>query len=455
MATPFAPGTGPGTAANGSANGQAPQPRPAASPAKARPRVSPGRWLTTRVAVLGGARADGIKAVPGAAEKYIGMALVMVFTAAVAGFSAAYALVFALNAWLWAAVVLGAFWGLMIFNLDRYLIVTLSKNDSARARRTGIMVRFLLAAVIATTVSTPLTLRLFQPEINQQLASMHTQQVSDHQDQLAADASGRQIATDQAQRASIAAELSAGTYVDKTDANRVAADQRALATAQSTYDSQSALVDAEANGTGPDHAQGCEQICQTEEVGLAHDQTAVTTAQATLTQDLATQKADNAQIWNSLTTKEQTLTTNIASLGQQQANDTTSYAVTADSANGLLARLDALWRLGDEDWTSWLVHGFIFLLFFGIEVLPITAKAFQLFGTKTPYEDAVDRIDETALTLHNARMDLLAETARVQKQAQLTAAQELNQQILDAQRQVFDTHLKEWIKNATPPPGSP
>jgi hypothetical protein len=44
-----------------------------------------------------------------------------------------------------------------------------------------------------------------------------------------------------------------------------------------------------------------------------------------------------------------------------------------------------------------------------------------------PYEEAVDSIDATALAMHNARLDLITEAARVQKQAQLNAAQALNQ----------------------------
>ena len=75
-------------------------------------------------------------------------------------------------------------------------------------------------------------------------------------------------------------------------------------------------------------------------------------------------------------------------------------------------------------------------------------KAFQVFE-KNHYEQAIDRIDQTGLDLHNERMDVVLETAKQQKQAQLDAAQALNGQILEAQKQVFQQHLENWVKNAT------
>jgi hypothetical protein len=64
----------------------------------------------------------------------------------------------------WWAIPFGLFWGLLIFNLDRNLVMrTSAKNRSGVA---AVSIRIALAIVLAIVISRPLELRLFQPEID-------------------------------------------------------------------------------------------------------------------------------------------------------------------------------------------------------------------------------------------------------------------------------------------------
>lgn len=69
------------------------------------------------------------------------------------------------------ALILGVIWGLIIFNIDRYIVSTLKKererslwNELFRA-----VPRLLLAVAIGLTISKPLELRLFHGEVNNQI----------------------------------------------------------------------------------------------------------------------------------------------------------------------------------------------------------------------------------------------------------------------------------------------
>lgn len=75
------------------------------------------------------------------------------------------------------AVALGCFWGVLIFNIDRFMVMTIRKKDvsslglSGRVKAKAIEVvgsspRLLLAVLLALFITKPLELQLFAPEID-------------------------------------------------------------------------------------------------------------------------------------------------------------------------------------------------------------------------------------------------------------------------------------------------
>ena len=79
--------------------------------------------------------------------------------------SASYASYFVFNS-VPQAVVLGLLWGLMIFNLDRYIVSSMRKQSSLVATSLTIFPRLLMAFLISAVVVVPLELLIFEPEIN-------------------------------------------------------------------------------------------------------------------------------------------------------------------------------------------------------------------------------------------------------------------------------------------------
>jgi hypothetical protein len=64
---------------------------------------------------------------------------------------------------------LAFFWGLIIFNLDRYIVATLRKKGDFWREVIQISPRLFLSTLIALVVSKPLELQLFKSEIDQNL----------------------------------------------------------------------------------------------------------------------------------------------------------------------------------------------------------------------------------------------------------------------------------------------
>lgn len=84
------------------------------------------------------------------------------------------------------SIVFGIFWGLMIFNLDRFIVSSTGVGDGTEAitwdELKGAIPRLLMGAIIALTISKPVEIRMFKSEID---AELHTEQMKKQQEYLA------------------------------------------------------------------------------------------------------------------------------------------------------------------------------------------------------------------------------------------------------------------------------
>jgi hypothetical protein len=80
------------------------------------------------------------------------------------------------------SLVFGIFWGLIIFNLDRFIISSTGKGDGTEAITASefknAIPRLVMGAVIALTISKPVEIRMFQSEINSKLHEKQMEQQS-------------------------------------------------------------------------------------------------------------------------------------------------------------------------------------------------------------------------------------------------------------------------------------
>ena len=91
---------------------------------------------------------------PSDVNKYVGIGATVLFTGILAFFSAGYALYTVFDSYL-AAIAFGAVWGLMIFNLDRYIVSSMKSQGSWWKDFGVALPRLALAILLALVISKP------------------------------------------------------------------------------------------------------------------------------------------------------------------------------------------------------------------------------------------------------------------------------------------------------------
>jgi hypothetical protein len=90
----------------------------------------------------------------------------VLFTAILAMISSFYAFSLIFEGF-WKSFFVATFWGMIIFNLDRFIVATLRKKDNFSQELLQVSPRLILSMVIAFVISKPLELEIFKSEINQ------------------------------------------------------------------------------------------------------------------------------------------------------------------------------------------------------------------------------------------------------------------------------------------------
>ena len=137
--------------------------------------------------ICAGADRKVLRQCPTEHAKYAGIGGTILFTAIMASISGGYAIykVFAdevfdkandvwitdMNA-VYTAIAFGIVWGLLIFNLDRFMVNTMYSDGThkiTKEERIGATPRLILAVFIGIVISTPIELRIFKDKIQVQL----------------------------------------------------------------------------------------------------------------------------------------------------------------------------------------------------------------------------------------------------------------------------------------------
>jgi hypothetical protein len=263
----------------------------------------------------------------GEQNKYAGIGATVFFTAVMATIAGSYALYTVFDN-LYTSIFFGLIWGLLIFNLDRYIVSTIKKSDNFIDEIIQATPRIILAVIIAVVISKPLELKIFEKEINQVLLEQKNELTLANQNQIAEQFNPK-IAELESQI------LGLQSQIDTKEIEVNALYDTYITEAEGTAGTK--LL-----GKGPVYKEKREK----HDAGLAELQQLKTDNKAKIT-------AIETQI--------------IALQGDYTANVSESQPII-DNFDGLMARVTALGKL------PWLPSFFIFLLFLAIETSPIIAK---------------------------------------------------------------------------------
>ena len=273
---------------------------------------------------------------PGENTKYAGIGATVFFTAVMATIAGSFALYTVFDN-LFTAIFFGIIWGMLIFNLDRFIVSTLKKRDNFFDELVQASPRILLAVIIAIVIAKPLEIKIFEKEINQVLLEEKNAMTLENKDQLAL----QYTPTIEALTTDIEA-LKQEIVTKETEVNAL----------YDTYISEAeGTAGTEILGKGPVYKEKREK----------HD------AELAALQELRT--SNNAKI----VTHE----TQMAQLANDYNTEVAETQPIIDGFDGLMARVNALEKL------PWLPSFFIFLLFLAVETSPILAK---LLSPKGAYD---------------------------------------------------------------------
>ncbi|MGM9865484.1 MAG: DUF4407 domain-containing protein [Muribaculaceae bacterium] len=133
--------------------------------------VKKNSWLNEFLWSCAGVNKHVLRQCPSDYSKYAGIGGTILFTALMAALSGGYALNFVFDN-VNIAIGFGVFWGLLIFNLDRFIVNTMYSDGkytiSWAELRSGLP-RIIMAIFLGIVISTPLELKIFYKEIDAQM----------------------------------------------------------------------------------------------------------------------------------------------------------------------------------------------------------------------------------------------------------------------------------------------
>ena len=278
--------------------------------------------------------------------KFAGIGATVFFTAVMAFIASAYALFTVFDS-VYPALFFGLVWGLLIFNLDRFIVSTIKKRDSFSAEFLQATPRIMLAIIIAIVISKPLEIKIFEKEINTVLLKEKNAMALNNKKEVA------------------------NYFKSDLDKNKAQTD---------SLKSKMIKKEKEVNALYTTYITEAEGTAGTKKLGKGP-----VFKEKIAKHDLAKAELDVLRKTNldKIAELEKTAKTLQADLDKKVA-DTQPII---DGFDGLMARINALNSL------PWLPSFFIMLLFLAIETSPIIAK---LLSPKGEYDFKLEDL-ETAL----------------------------------------------------------
>lgn len=130
-----------------------------------------------------GVEASVLEKCPTDRNKYAGIGATVFFTGVLAFFSSGYALFAVFDSYL-LSIAFGLVWGLMIFNLDRYIVMSMKSNGKWWRDFFVAFPRFVMAVLLAMVISKPLELKIFEKEIRAEMVQMEQEVFKNQEDRV-------------------------------------------------------------------------------------------------------------------------------------------------------------------------------------------------------------------------------------------------------------------------------
>lgn len=375
--------------------------------------------------ICSGANRDILRQCPTEYSKYFGIGGTIFFTAAMAALSGGYAFNTIFNN-VWIAIGFGIFWGLLIFNLDRFIVNTMYSDGkhTISLKELGLgSPRIVIAIFLGVVISTPIEMRIFEDEIGKELNSMQieeTNRAKEKNNELYAKIKEK--------------ELKVEEYIQKQAEN----ESELTALENKLY--------AETNGTGVTGKIGYGPAAKQLQEAVDRKRNAVREANEKLDKQIDIIRSELKILYS-----------------ERDKSIANTDNATA-KMTGFTARMEAMYnitswkneeeRLAGEKNTLFWVRTIIMLLFIIIEIAP---TLFKMMIASGPYDELlkeemerkkaqsitnVSRINDDA----NTQIQIVVEKNKDKLAAEVAANKEILAKIASVQAELLETAIEEWRK---------
>jgi hypothetical protein len=302
-------------------------------------------------------------------SKYSGIGAAVFLTAVLAGVTSSYAFFTVFNSIGWA-VAMGSFWALLVFNLDRYIVLSIKKtavgpNTTLRTRIMGwwkqlllALPRLALAALLAIAIAKPLELLIFRDEIDLAKRGLMLEQAREFKRDLEAGQAGD-------------SQVSFAGQIKQLEDDNARIEGEIQAKENEKRQTQQDAVDESLGVAGPGRS------------GQAGEGDTFK-----IKQEIAANVTKQADAY--IAPRRDTLSLNnesIKGLRIKEAQLEQAAGVASEATDGLATRLQAFSRLTARNevvrYASWVIMAIIMIL----EIAPILTKLFSAYG---PYDRMVE-----------------------------------------------------------------
>jgi hypothetical protein len=338
-----------------------------------------------------GANSELLKKCPTESGKYLGIGATVFFTGVFASLAAAYSLYTVFDNY-YVATIFGLLWGLMIFNLDRFIVSSMRKEKKAGRELLMASPRLILAILISIVIAKPLELKIFDKEIQPELVVMEQQKVA-------------------LQEGHVRLRFSSTQDSLKKEIQQLKAE---ITSQQLKRDELVKIAQQEADGTGGSKRKNLGPIYKVKKADAEKSEKEL----------LEITQRNTARIGN--------LQASVNKYDTQISSEISGLEKT--KMNGPAARIEALDRLTKESSAIWWAHWFMVLLFIAIETSPVLVK---LISSKGPYDNLL-KIEEHTYAV--------AETEEMAKTN--AGAKERNSTLPNYERTYINERLDTYLKES-------
>jgi peptidoglycan hydrolase CwlO-like protein len=360
---------------------------------------------------IAGAKVEYLKNYPTEHEKYLHIGMTIFLTWLLATLGGIYAFSILFNN-LSMAILAGVLWGLIIFNLDRYMMVTIKKHGNELRRFTfaekmgnllqeiiPTIPRIVIALILGIIITTPLEIYLFKDQINNNMKSAEQELLLKKTAEIRQNYVEKNRLIDET-KSSLASDIERYTVESKESIKNLETRIRELETsivayvskikeAQEAYDDE--ILGKSGTGKGGTGPSSKRKKAVLDGLKLDQENKRV---------ELETQKLKKSKLYSDLKTemdsyqvKINELQKNRMHLYQQEREETDEYKKDIKLDN-FMSQINILHETIQKDSTLYNIHIILMTLIMIFETSPIL---FKLLSARGAYEAHMEFLSTSAI----------------------------------------------------------